>query len=80
MTTLHATIASFSTSLSDIFADMSRAAIQHDEAKLEKARLAEQIKAVSAFDAHLLDDIGLKDFHLLPLAEQERLLRGHSAR
>jgi hypothetical protein len=79
MTMLHSTIATFSNSLSDIFAELSHAAVRHGEAKRHKTLVAQQIKALTALDPHLLDDIGLKGFHRLPLAEQERLLLRRSA-
>jgi hypothetical protein len=76
MTTLHSTIATFTTSLSETFADMSRAISENGKARAQKAHLAHNIKVLSAFDPHLLDDIGMKDFNRLPKAEHEKLLLG----
>jgi hypothetical protein len=74
MTTHQSVIATFTMSLSEIFANISRTAIQNFEAKRQKARLARDIEILSAFDPHMLDDIGMKNFNRLPMAQQENLL------
>jgi uncharacterized protein YjiS (DUF1127 family) len=80
MTTHHSTLADFTASLSEIFADFSRTLIRKGEARQRKARVAEQIKALSEFDPHLLDDIGLAGFNHLTATEQEKLLLGQTRR
>jgi hypothetical protein len=74
MTTHQPVIATFTMSLSEIFANISRSAIQNFEAKQQKARLARDIEILSAFDPHMLDDIGMTNFDRLPMAQQENLL------
>jgi lipopolysaccharide export system protein LptC len=74
MTTHHSTITKFTTPLSEIFASISRTTIQHFEAKAQRARLAYDIKTLTAFDPYLLNDIGMQGFKQLSPAQQERAI------
>ena len=74
MTTHHSIIAKFTKPLSETFANISRTTIQHFEAKAQRARLAHDIKTLSAFDPYMLNDIGMKGFKQLSPAQQERAI------
>lgn len=74
MTTHHSTIAKFTKPLSQTFASISRTTIQHFEVKAQRARLAHDIKSLSAVDPHILKDIGMEGFNRLPPALQESAL------
>jgi hypothetical protein len=74
MTTHQSTIAKFTKPLSETFAKISRATIQHFEIKAQRARLAHDIKTLSAFDPYMLNDIGMKGFKQLSPAQQERAI------
>jgi len=66
MTTHHSTIAKFTKPLSTT--------IQYFEAKAQRARLAHDIKTLSAFDPYILNDIGMRGFKQLSPAQQERAI------
>ena len=74
MKTRHSTIVKFTRPLSETFASISRTTIQHFEAKAQRARLAHDIKSLSAVDPYILKDIGMDGFDRLPPALQERAL------
>jgi lipopolysaccharide export system protein LptC len=74
MTTHQSTIAKFTKPLSETFANISRTTIQHFEAKAQRARLAHDIKTLSAFDPCMLNDIGMKGFKQMSPAQQERAI------
>jgi len=74
LTTHQSTITKFATPLSETFASISRVTVQHFEAKAQKARLAHDIKTLSAFDPYMLKDIGMEGFKQLSPAHQERAI------
>ena len=74
MTMHHSTIAKFTKPLSETFASISRTTSQHFEAKAQRARLAHDIKSLSAVDPRTLKDIGMEGFNRLPPALQESAL------
>jgi lipopolysaccharide export system protein LptC len=83
MTTHHTTIAKFTKPLSETFANISRTTIQHFEAKAQRARLVHDIKTLSAFDPHILKDIGMEGFDRLSPAQKESVFLNwskHAAR
>ena len=75
MTTHHSTAETFTTSLSEIFANVSRATSQYFEQRAQKARWANDLKLVLAMDPHMQSDIGLAGFSRLAPTQQVRLLR-----
>ena len=74
MTVHHSTNAKFAKPLGGTFANISRAAGQYFEAKAQRARLAQNIKELSALDPHILKDIGMEGFDRLSPAQKERAL------
>lgn len=74
MTKGHLTIVRFTKPLSETIAGLSRATIQHIEAKTQRARLAHDIESLAAIDPHILKDIGMAGFDRLPPALQECVL------
>jgi hypothetical protein len=78
MTMQHTAIGSFTATFSDMMADIARAAAQRSAMKRRKASVAPHIKALSALEPRLLDDIGMKGFDKLAQPEQERLLLGRA--
>jgi hypothetical protein len=74
MTTHHSTIAKFTKPLSETFANISRTINQYFETKAQRARLAHDIKTLSAFDPYMLNEIGMQGFKQLSPAQQERAI------
>jgi hypothetical protein len=76
MTMQHTMIGTFTATFTDMLADIARASAQRAALKQRKARVATHIKALSALEPRLLDDIGLKGFDRLTPDAQESLLLG----
>jgi uncharacterized protein YjiS (DUF1127 family) len=74
MTTLLSPITTFTTPVSETFANISRATINYFEKRAQKSRLAHDMKLLQTMDTHMLKDIGLTGFNRLAQAEQESLL------
>ncbi len=74
MTTLLAPTTTFITPLSETLSRISTTLNNYLAAKSEKARLAEHIKQLAAMDPHMLNDIGLKNFNRMPMAQQQSAL------
>jgi hypothetical protein len=74
MTTLHSSISTFTSPLSDVFTKINHTMNQYFAAKAQKASLAKDIKLLSALDPHMLNDIGMKGFNRLTPAQQESVL------
>ena len=75
MTTLLAPITTFTLPLSGTFSRISITLNNYLAARSEKARLAGHVKLLAAMDPHMLNDIGLKNFNRLPMAQQQGALR-----
>ncbi len=74
MTTLLSNATTFTLPMSGTFTRISAALNHYLAAKSGKARLAVHVKHLAAMDPHMLNDIGLKNFNRLPLAQQKSVL------
>ena len=74
MTTLQSSITTFTTPMSEKFANVSFALAKYFERRAEKARMASDIKLLATLDPHMLNDIGMKGFNRLSPIQQESML------